>query len=308
MSNDVSIFTSNTQVAKSSPRVTGLSTQLKEKRTVNNRRIQANINGTFKKVVNGDQVGEVIRGEFNAIIVDMLPGISRIFYKEKFDPKKEATLPNCWSNDGNRPEVQAEDPQHTNCADCPQNIKGSGDTGGKACRYQRRVALILEGDPSGTIYQFNIPAKSLFGKGVGNQHPFESYVNFLVSNDLSPDTVVTTIAFNTNAETMELVFSPLRELSDEEFEVVLKAQQDPMAKRYTRLTVAEADKVTVKPSSIAAPKPAPVVEDPVVEEAIVEEAVEEPKKRASKKEEAVVDEDDDDDMAALIGEWGGDES
>jgi esterase/lipase superfamily enzyme len=146
----------------------------------------------------------------------------------------------------------------------------------------------------------------LFGKGVGNQHPFESYVNFLVSNDLSPDTVVTTIAFNTNAETMELVFSPLRELSDEEFEVVLKAQQDPMAKRYTRLTVAEADKVTVKPSAIAAPKPAPVVEEPVVEEAIVEEAVEEPKKRTSKKEEAVVDEDDD--MSALIGEWGGDES
>jgi hypothetical protein len=105
---------------------------------------------------------------------------------------------------------------------------------------------------------------------------------------------------------MELVFSPLRELSDEEFEVVLKAQQDPMAKRYTRLTVAEADKVTVKPAAVAAPKPAPVVEEPVVEEAIVEEVVEEPKKRASKKEEAPVDEDDD--MAALIGEWGGDDS
>lgn len=305
MSNDVSIFTSNTQVVKSSSRVTGLSTQLKQKRTINNRRIQANINGTFKKMVNGDQVGEPIRGEFNAIIVDMLPGVSRIFYKEKFDPKKEATLPNCWSNEGSRPEVRAEDPQHTNCADCPQNIKGSGDTGGKACRYQRRVALILEGDASGTLYQFNIPAKSLFGKGVGNQHPFESYVNFLVSNDLSPDTVVTTVSFNTNSETMELTFSPLRELSDEEFEVVLKAQQDPIAKRYTHLTVAEADKVTAKPAAIAAPKQEAVVEEPVVEEAVVEEpVVEAPKKRETKKEEEVISEDDD--MASLIDEWGGD--
>ena len=307
MSNDVSIFTSNTQVVKSSPRVTGLSTQLKQKRTINNRRIQANINGTFKKMVNGDKVGEPIRGEFNAIIVDMLPGVSCIFYKEKFDPKKEATLPNCWSNEGSRPEVRAEDPQHTNCADCPQNIKGSGDTGGKACRYQRRVALILEGDASGTLYQFNIPAKSLFGKGVGNQHPFESYVNFLVSNDLSPDTVVTTVSFNTNSETMELTFSPLRELSDEEFEVVLKAQQDPSAKRYTHLTVAEADKVTVKPAAIAAPNQEAVVEEPVVEEAVVEEpVVEAPKKRENKKEEEVVSEDDD--MASLIDEWGGDDS
>ena len=299
MSNDVSIFTSNTQVAKSSPRVTGLSTQLKEKRTVNNRRIQANINGTFKKVVNGDQVGEVIRGEFNAIIVDMLPGISRIFYKEKFDPKKEATLPNCWSNEGNRPEVQAEDPQHTNCADCPQNVKGSGDNGGKACRYQRRIAIMLAGDTSGDLYQFNIPAKSLFGKGSGNEHPFESYIKFLLSNREAPDTVVTKISYDLDADSMELLFTPVRSLNDEEYDLVSSVQTAPEAKMYTQITVAQADGVTKAPK-IEPPKPT------VTRSEEPEEVEEEPVKRTKKKEEPTPT-DDSDSLASVIDAWSKDD-
>ena len=300
MSNDVSIFTNQTGVS-TERRQSALAQKIATSSSSSTRRIQANINGTFKKMVNGEQVGNAIRGEFNAIVVGMLTNVSRIFYKEKFDPNKEATLPNCWSNNGDKPEAGASDPQHSNCADCPKNIKGSGETGGKACRYQRRVSLLLEGDESGTVYQFNIPAKSLFGKGTGNIHPFESYVKFLVNNNMSPDLVVTNISFDSNAETMELVFSPVREVSDAEYELILAAQERPETEMYTKLTAAQADGVSKAPKL---DKPAPVVtrsEEPE------EEEVTEPVKRTKKKEEAPVA-DTEDPLASIIDEWGGEDA
>ena len=301
MSNDVSIFTGQTGVS-TERRQSALAQKLATTSTGSNRRIQANINGTFKKMVNGEQVGNAIRGEFNAIVVGMLTNVSRIYYKEKFDPNKEATLPNCWSNNGDKPEAGASDPQHGNCVDCPRNIKGSGENGGKACRYQRRVSLLLEGDESGTVYQFNIPAKSLFGKGTGNIHPFESYVKFLVNNNMSPDLVVTNISFDSNAETMELVFSPVREVSDAEYELVLAAQERPETEMYTKLTAAQTDGVSKTPKL---DKPAPVVtrsEEPE------EEEVTEPVKRTKKKEEETPAADNDDPLASIIDEWGSDDA
>jgi hypothetical protein len=212
-------------------------------------RIQTNTNGTFKRIVKGEQIGKAIRGEFNAIIVAMLPKVSRTFYAGKYDPDAKPTLPDCWSNDGVTPEMKAPNRQAANCASCKNNIDGSGENGkGKACRFQRRVALLLEGDVSGDVYQFNIPAKSLFGKGSGNTHPFESYVRFLAANEESVDYVVTNIAYNLDADTMELQFTPVRPITDEEYELVVAAQADPATQRVIQLTVAEADGATAAKS------------------------------------------------------------
>ena len=304
MSNNVSIFTEQTGVATAG-RQSALGAQLAASRPANNnRRIQANINGTFKKMMNGDQVGEVIRGQIDVIVVGMLTNVSRLYYKEKFDPNKEATLPNCWSNLGDKPEQGTADPQHANCADCAMNIKGSGDNGGKACRYQRRVSIMLAGDASGSVYQFNIPAKSLFGKGVGNMHPFESYVKFVVNNGMSPDLVVTNVKFDTNAETMELLFSPVREIDDAEFALVTAAQERPETDAYTKLTVAQTDGVQKLPP--AAEKPAPVVvrsDEPDEDEVVAEPVV----KAKKKKEEAPV-EADEDAFSAAIAQWGSEDA
>lgn len=303
MSNDVEIFTQQTGVAKSGGRrMTALGQQIAQTVTISSRRIVAK-NGAFRKIVNGKQVGDSIRGEFNAIIVAMLPEVSRIYYREKFDPEKEATLPNCWSNKGDKPEPEASDRQSANCADCPMNIKGSGEGNSRACRFQRRIAIMLEGDTSGEVYQFQIPAKSLFGKGERNVHPFESYIKFIVANGMSPDGVVTTVAFDDNAETMELLFSPVREIDDDEYELVLAAQGKPDADRYTRITVAQTDGVTKQPAlAKPEPKPAPVVQRSEEPE---DEEVEEPVKRPKKKEEAPVEKDED--LASIISEWGDDD-
>ena len=282
MSN-VAIFKQQNAVAVSSGReLSDFAKSLASSTT--SRRIQTNTNGTFKRIINGEQIGNAIRGEINLIIVGALPKVSRIYYKEKYDPNGEPTLPNCWSNLGDKPEGAAADKQHSNCADCPKNVKGSGENGSKACRYQRRISVLVEGDASGDVYQFNVPAKSLFGKGINNVHPFESYVKFLIANGESPDNVVTNVSFDANADTMELLFTPLRNVSDEEYEMVKATQSKPETKMYTMITVAQADGVKKQPPAVEE-KPAPKVsrtEDPDDEDA---EVVEEPVKRQSKKAE-----------------------
>jgi hypothetical protein len=283
------------------------------------RRIATNTNGTFKRIINGEQIGNAIRGEFN-----VLPKVSRQFYAGKYDPNAKPTLPDCWSNLGDKPEAGAPNPQSKNCADCKQNIKGSGDNGGRACRFQRRIAILLEGDPTGDVYQFNIPAKSLFGKGTGNVHPFESYVTYLAGNNESPDTVVTNISYDLNADSMELLFTPLRGISDEEYELVIAAQNDPETKKYIQLTVAQADGVTAKPAAKAEPAPQvvrsdePDDEEPAPAPAPVAaakpknpfdadeaEVLEEPVKRTVKKEEAAVEPKAD--LSSIIDAWGADD-
>lgn len=223
------------------------------------RRIQTNTNGTFKRIVNGEQIGKAVRSEINVIIVNALPKVSRVFYKGKYDPNAKPTLPDCWSNLGDKPEAQSPNKQASNCTNCAQNVKGSGDNGGRACRYQRRIAILLEGDSSGEIYQFNIPAKSLFGKGTDNVHPFESYVKYLAANGYSIDQVITNISYDLNADSMELLFSPVREVSDDELALVQNAQQHPDAARVVALTVAQQDKVERLPP--AAQKAQAVEED-----------------------------------------------
>lgn len=207
------------------------------------RRIQTNTNGTFKRIVNGEQIGKAVRGEINVIIVNTLPKVSRVYYAGKYDPNAKPTLPDCWSNLGDMPEPAASNKQARNCGECRQNAQGSGDNGGRACRFQRRIAILLENDDSGEIYQFNIPAKSLFGKGTDNVHPFESYTKYLAANGFSIDQVITNISYDLNADSMELLFSPVREVSDDELALVHEAQAHPDADRVVKLTVAQQDKV-----------------------------------------------------------------
>ena len=294
MSN-ISIFKNNTAVAVGGKReLSDLAKSLASSST--SRRISTK-NSVFRRIINGEEVGKITGREFNVIIVNALPKVSRMFYKEKYDPKKDATLPDCWSNLGDKPDAKAANKQADSCLECPQNIKGSGENGGRACRFQRRVAILLEGDASGDLYQFNIPGASLFGKGTGNVHPFESYIKYLVANGESPDTVVTQIAFDTNAESMELLFTPVRNLTDEEYELVRAAQSHPDAKNYVTITVAQADKVTKQP---------PAVENKVTRSAEPEddEVIEEPVKRAVKKPEAPVAKKS---LADVVSQWSDEE-
>jgi len=271
------------------------------------RRIQTNTNGTFKRLVNGEQIGNAKRGDLDVVIVGALPKVSRVFYPDKYDPNAEAKAPDCWSNLGDVPDPKASEPQAASCTACPKNIKGSGDNGTRACRYQRRLAVLLAGDDSGDIYQINIPAKSLFGKGVGNVHPFESYVSYLRAHNEMVDTVVTNISYDLNAESMELRFTPLRGLSDDEYAVAVAAQAQPETTNYTKITLFEKkeEAAEAKPEPAAKPVVKSYAEPEDDEEEVVAE-VAEPTKRASAKQQTT-ERPDPASLAAKVSELWGDE-
>jgi hypothetical protein len=125
-------------------------------------------------------------------------------------------------------------------------------------------------------------------------------VKYLLANGESPDTVVTNISYDLNADSMQLLFTPMRNISDEEYAAVKEAQANPEAQSYTMLTVAQADGVTAKPAAIAAPKQTVTRSDEPDDE---DEAPVEPVKRASKKVEAAVPAAKAD-LASTIDAWG----
>lgn len=304
---EVSIFKEGRVATRGTRELTELGKTLAAASNI--RRIQTSTNGFFRRMVNGEQIGKAAR-EVDLIVIGALPKVSRTYYEAAYDPDKEATLPDCWSNLGDKPEASAGNPQARLCSECPQNVEGSGTNGkSRACRFQRRVAVLIGGDSSGDVYQFNIPAKSLFGKGVGNTHPFESYNRFLAANGESVDTVVTRVSFDPDAETMALLFTPVRNLSDEEYDLVVSSQKLPEAKSYTMLTVAAVDKAgtdakpAAKPAKAEAPPPKAKVtrsEEPDDED---EAPAAEPVKRASTKR-AAPEVAPKEEMADVIAAWG----
>jgi hypothetical protein len=134
---------------------------------------------------------------------------------------------------------------------------------------------------SGDVYQMNIPAASLFGKGSGNTHPFESYSKFLPANSESIDRVVTEIRFDEEETADVLKFTAVRHLSDDEMDVVAAAQGTAESKNAVALTVAQQDGVKQLPVG-AKPVAKAVFETAEEDEPVIEEPV----KRASKKAEA----------------------
>lgn len=314
MSN-LTIFKNPGAIAASALPPSKLGQQIADNSSGGYSRITTNTNGTFKRIINGEQVGKAIRGEFNAIIVDMLEKPSREYYAGQYDPDAKGTLPDCYSPLGDKPDAKAKNRQAANCASCAMNIDGSGQNGkGKACRFKRKIAVLLEGDTSGEVYQFNVPAKSLFGKGSGNTHPFESYGRFLVNNGAAPDRVVTTIAYNLDAETMELTFTADRFITEEELELVERTQANPATRRLIQISAGETEKKAlpkaeepeeeappaIKPA--AAAKPTNKWDDAEEDEEQVDPT---PVKRASSKKEEPVKLASD--LGSLVDSWADDE-
>lgn len=304
MSN-LTIFKNDIPVESRAQGVSELTKSLAGAGRSTNRRITVK-NGAFRKLVNGAEAGK-LKGELNVVIVNALPSVSRTYYAEEYDPNGTPTLPDCWSNLGDKPEANSANPQSSNCQSCPQNVAGSGGGIRRACAFQRRIAVVLGGieahdpiDLNGDVYQMNLSSTTIFGKGEGNVHPFESYSRFLAANNESIDGIVTTISIDEDADNTKLLFSPARHLTDEEQEVVYSAAATPESKNAVRLTVAQQDGVKKLPAAAkeqfapTTPKAAPVVEDPI----------EEPVKRASSKPVAPVAKAN---LADVVNAWSDDE-
>lgn len=197
--------------------------------------------GKFRMMVDGEQVAVNKSDTMNVVIVNAAE-ISRTYYEGSFDPENPSA-PTCWSLDTRTPAaaVPEDQRQAARCADCPMNIKGSGQGDSRACRYSQRLAVVLEGD-LGNVYQLQIPATSLFGEAKGNDMGLQAYIKFLTAHNTPAVAVMTELRFDEDATAPRLYFRPVRGLDEAELREVLEARDSEEATKAITLTVAQVDK------------------------------------------------------------------
>ena len=231
----------------------------------------------FRMMVDGKEIAQNEDRAMNIIIAAANANVSRTFYAGTYQ-EGQAMAPTCWSNDGVTPDIKSEQPQASKCASCQQNIKGSGQGDSRACRFSQRLAVLLENDIRGDVYQLTLPAQSIFGAAENGKMPLQSYAKFLGSHGLPVTAVVTEMRFDTASATPRLTFKAVRPLNEEELAMTQDKGQSTEAKLAIAATAAQMDGATkaefIRPA-VEAPKAEPKVEAEAVETA-------EPTKRAKK--------------------------
>ena len=232
----------------------------------------------FRMMVDGKEIAQNEDRAMNIIIAAANANVSRTFYAGTYQ-EGQAMAPTCWSNDGVTPDIKSEQPQASKCASCQQNIKGSGQGDSRACRFSQRLAVLLENDIRGDVYQLTLPAQSIFGAAENGKMPLQSYAKFLGSHGLPVTAVVTEMRFDTASATPRLTFKAVRPLNEEELAMTQDKGQSTEAKLAIAATAAQMDGATkvefIRPAVVEAPKAEPKVQAEAVETA-------EPTKRTKK--------------------------
>lgn len=267
-----------------------------------NRRISIK-GGVFREMINGKEYRVSEDRAMNVVIVNAAP-ISRMYFAGSY-VEGETVKPVCWSSNTQTPDesVPKDQRQASRCLDCPQNIKGSGQGEGRACRFSQRLAVQLEGEiEKREVYQLNLPATSVFGDGEKGKMPLQAYGRHLKAHGEAPAGIVTEVRFDTSSPTPKLIFKPVRRLEDAEIAVVLEMRDHEDTLKAITLNVSQMDGVLPAGKKedlfeTAAPK----LEKPKAEpKAEAEEAVEEPKKMVKKTAAPAPEKAD---LADLVGNW-----
>jgi hypothetical protein len=255
----------------------------------------------FRELVGGEQVSVNSSGSLNVVVLDAAK-ISRTYYAGVYDPENPAP-PACWSNDTQTPapEVPEETRQASRCADCPMNVRGSGQGETRACRYSQRIAVALENSYD-KVYQVQLSATSVFGEAKSGNMPMQAYARYLKAHSAPIQAVVTTLHFDENSDVPKLFFKAARPLDEPELKEVLALRGHEDVTRALTMTVSQSD--GVKSEKKAEPKKAePKKSNNVLAAEDEDEAVEEPKK-VTKKEDIKASEDD---LGDLVDAWDDDE-
>jgi hypothetical protein len=290
MSNEVSIFKSGDVALSAKKTPSALTQSLMKKKAL--KRIVAK-NGILRRLANGEEVGK-LKAPLRVVIVNASTDISRTFYAKTYDPNAEAAPPDCWSPDGRKPDASVKQPQGKTCETCPKNIAGSGQGNTKACRYGRRIAVVLPDDldtnVAGDVYQMQLSAKSIFGKGSGHTFPFNAFIDYIFANGSDLESVVTEISFNEDNDNQTVLFKAVDFVSkDPQLEaIVAEAAVSETAQKAVVMSVYQTDTEGKTNNEEFEQSPVPKAEKAKAE-AVEAEEVAEPTKRASKPKAEVSD-------------------
>ena len=232
----------------------------------------------FRMIVNGQEAARAPGSALEVVVVNAAPAVSRHWYAKTYDPGSVG-MPDCWSNDGARPDPRALTPQGKTCESCPKNIQGSGTNGSRACKFARRLAVVLANDVQHSdVYQVQLPATSLFGKVQNGNMPLDAYVKHLAGHNYSIAQVVTEMVFDDDVDSPKLFFRGIRRLDAQELAAVAVKAASPEAEAAVTFNPAQMD--MLKKDRTPTPAPPPPAEPPLFRE--------EPKQEAAPAEEPVV--------------------
>jgi|DEB19_MinimDraft_3_1074340.scaffolds.fasta_scaffold00771_11 hypothetical protein len=270
-----------------------------------NRRISIK-GGVFREIVGGKEVRVSEDRAINVVIINAAP-VSRMYFSGTYN-EGEISKPVCWSSDTQRPDsaVPQDQRQSQFCKDCPQHIKGSGQGESRACRFQQRIAVLLDGEiDKREVYQVTLPSTSVFGDADGKKMPLQAYGRHLKAYNTPAISIITEMRFDTASPTPKLVFKPVRELEEHELQIAVEMKDHADTVKAVSLNVSQMDGVIPAPKQEAKPTPAPAL-PPATKAAkaapVEVEEVEEPKK-VVKKTAATSTPEEKVDLSAVVDEW-----
>jgi hypothetical protein len=206
--------------------------------------------GAFREFVGGKEVRVSEERSMKVILINAAP-VSRMFFEGTY-VKGQKTKPTCWSSDTQSPDkaVPEDQRQAKFCKDCKQHIKGSGQGDTRACRFQQRIAVALDGElHKEAVYQITLPSTSVFGDAEGKKMPLQAYGRHLKAYNTPAISIVTEMRFDIDSATPKLVFSPVRALEEDELATAVKLQNHPDTIKAITLNVSQMDGVIPEPKS-----------------------------------------------------------
>jgi len=254
--------------------------------------------GVFRLLSDGKEIATIEDRHLDVIIVKAAAKVSRQFYAAAYDKDAAAAAPDCTSKDGEHPDAGVKSAQSKSCLTCPQNQAGSGTGNSRACRYQQRMAVVLENDPSGAVMQMILPATSIFGKAEGDKHPLQSFARYLAAQNppINPEQIVTRMRFDTKSESPKLFFAPTRWLTDDEYDIIKDQAESADALKAVNADAATTDGVKAAPLALEGKRPAKAAPAPAEDdeegEALVEQKAKN-KTQVKAKPAPVVEEEED---------------
>lgn len=207
-------------------------------------------------------------GQLSVVVLAAKPELDKAYYASAFSPGQEPQSPDCFSEDGVRPDPSSPMPQNSACAGCPQNVFGSGKNAagepgkGKACSDRKRLVIFADN----SVWKFVVPPASL--------QAWVAYCRDLGAHGLAPQFVITKIGFDEESK-FKLTFSFAGVLGESAVTKLLALKESQEVLDIL------AGKTSASP---APPAPAKQEEAPKVDEVAVAKAKKEAEKKA--KEEA----------------------
>ena len=206
--------------------------------------------GAFREFVGGKEVRVSEERSMKIILINAAP-VSRMFFEGTY-VKGAKTKPTCWSSDTQSPDkaVPEDQRQAKFCKDCKQHIKGSGQGDTRACRFQQRIAVALDGElHKEAVYQITLPSTSVFGDSEGKKMPLQAYGRHLKAYNTPAISIVTEMRFDIDSATPKLVFSPVRALEEEELKAAVQLQSHPDTIKAITMNVSQMDGVIPAPKA-----------------------------------------------------------